>query len=109
MNNEIQGYLFYNFAIFCFHLEAQTPLDKAVSDAYLITRMAEKFHVQPKPLDDAFSANIFNLLLNKLDDERIYFTQQNITALQSYKFQLDDEIKNKKSVFLQQLTTLYRQ
>ncbi|MBC7722447.1 MAG: hypothetical protein H7068_10520, partial [Pedobacter sp.] len=71
--------------------------------------MADKFHVQPKPLDAAFSANIFNLLLTKLDDERIYFNQQDIMALQAYKFQLDDEIKNKKSAFLQQLTTLYRQ
>ncbi len=88
--------------------QVQPPLNKAVADAYLISRMADKFHVQPKPLDDAFSANMFELLLNKLDDDKIYFTQQDITALNQYQFQLDDQIKNKQSAFLQKLSTIYK-
>lgn len=89
--------------------QVQTPLNKAIADAYLITRMAAKFHVQPKPLDAAFSGNMFDLLLNKLDDEKIYFTHQDITALKQYQLQLADQIIGKKPAFLQQLTAVYKQ
>lgn len=95
--------------IYTVSAQVQTPIQKAVNDAYIVTRMAEKFHVQPKPLDDAFSNSMFGLLLQKLDDEKIYFTQQDIAALSKYQFQLDDLVKAKQATFLQLLTTLYKQ
>jgi carboxyl-terminal processing protease len=97
------------FCIYTVSAQVQTPLQKAVNDAFMVTRMAEKFHVQPKPLDDVFSASMLGLLLQKLDDEKIYFTQQDITALSKYQFQLDDLVKAKQSIFLQLLTSLYKQ
>jgi carboxyl-terminal processing protease len=75
---------------FCSNTKAQNPINKAVADAFLIIRMVEKFHVQPKPLDDVFSASMFHLILKKLDAQRIYFTQQDITALQPSILQLDN-------------------
>lgn len=89
--------------------QVQSPLQKAVNNAFMVSRMAEKFHVQPKPLDDAFSASMFALLLDKLDDEKIYFTQQDIATLSKYQFQLDDVVKAKQVSFLQMLATLYKQ
>ena len=35
----------------CNVLDAQS-LQKPVTDAYLVSRMVEKFHIQPRPLDD---------------------------------------------------------
>ncbi len=103
--------VFLTLVYVCFSMVvfSQTNIPKAVADAYLITRMAEKFHVQPKPLNDAFSAAMFDLLLEKLDPNRTYFLLPDITALQAFRYQLDDEIKNKKSGFLQQLTSIYSQ
>ena len=74
--------------------EAQ-PLNKAVGNAYIITRMAEKFHVQPRPVNDTFSNDLFNRLLNDLDEERIYFNRQDIARLSAYSLQLDDQVKEK--------------
>jgi carboxyl-terminal processing protease len=90
---------------------AQTPqtADSKVTDAYLITRMVEKFHVQPRPLDKAMSAAIYGELMKALDDQRIFFTQADVAKLSVYQYRLDDEIRGRKGDFLQLLTGLYQQ
>ncbi|HTQ65004.1 MAG TPA: hypothetical protein VMI12_09410 [Puia sp.] len=55
--------------------------EKTALNAYLISRMVEKFHVQPRPLDDEMSAAIYSHLLDELDDQHIFFTQEDITKL----------------------------
>jgi carboxyl-terminal processing protease len=82
-------------------------LNTAVKNAYIITRMAEKFHVQPRPLNDTFSSNIFTQLLKQLDEDKIFFTVEDIKALSKFKFDLDDEIKNKQSTFLSAVTKIF--
>jgi carboxyl-terminal processing protease len=82
-------------------------LNAAVENAYIITRMAEKFHVQPRPLNDEFSSNIFTQLLKQLDEDKIFFTAEDIKALSKFKFDLDDEIKNKQSTFLAAITKIF--
>ncbi|HXL58038.1 MAG TPA: hypothetical protein VN958_17370, partial [Chitinophagaceae bacterium] len=67
-------------------------LNKASMDAYIITRMAEKFHVQPRQLNDDFSNDIFSQLLKELDNQRIFFTTEDINKLQPFRLQLDDQI-----------------
>src|SRR5664279_2092562 len=91
--------LFSLLSLSIFFVNAQ-QLNTAVKNAYIITRMAEKFHVQPRPLDDIFSSNIFTQLLRQLDEDKIFFTAEDIKALSKFKFDLDDEIKNKQSTFL---------
>src|SRR4051794_22546541 len=88
-------------------LNAQSP--KVANDAYIITRMAEKFHVQPRLFNDDFSRDAFYLFLKELDDERLYFTQEDINKLQPYILQIDDQVKQKKTDFLQLATSLYEQ
>jgi carboxyl-terminal processing protease len=75
-------------------------LNTAVNNAYIITRMAEKFHVQPRPLNDEFSSDVFTQFLKQLDDEKIFFTAEDLKELSKYRFDIDDEIKNKQSTFL---------
>jgi carboxyl-terminal processing protease len=82
-------------------------LNAAVENAYIITRMAEKFHVQPRPLNDEFSSNIFTQVLKQLDEDKIFFTAEDIKALSKFKFDLDDEIKNKQSTFLAAITKIF--
>jgi len=84
-------------------------VDKTAQDIYMISRMAEKFHVQPHPLDDEMSSRIYSRLLDDLDDERIIFLQDDINKLSAYKLQLDDEILNKRTVFLQLLVDIYKE
>src|SRR5581483_3441040 len=91
-----------------FCVRAQS-LDNKATDAYMITRMVAKFHVEPKPLDKIMSAAIYTQVLKALDDERIFFTQPDILKLSAWKYTLDDEIRNRKTGFLQLLTNIYQQ
>src|SRR5688572_23183054 len=93
------------FVLSCISSNAQ--FSRPVNDAFLITRMAEKFHFQPKPVNDSFSSNIYRKLLKELDGNRIFFTADDIKALSAFQFSIDDEIKNKRSAFLSLLTKIY--
>jgi carboxyl-terminal processing protease len=92
----------------CNVVNAQS-IQKAVTDAYVVSRMVEKFHIQPRPLDDERSEAIFNELMQELDEQRIFFSQDDVKKLSAYRLQLDDQIKGKKSDFLQLLITTYKQ
>src|SRR4051812_39438792 len=101
-------FLFLAFAVIaCTVVDAQS-LQKPVMDAYMVSRMVEKYHIQPRPLDDERSDAIFRDLLLSLDPQRIFFTQDDMNKLTAYRLQLDDEIKGKKSNFLQLLVTTYK-
>ncbi|HUS02446.1 MAG TPA: carboxy terminal-processing peptidase [Chitinophagaceae bacterium] len=69
--------------------------------------MAEKFHFQPKPLNDEFSSKVFLQVFKQLDEDKIFFTSEDIKTLSAFQFSLDDEIKNKKASFLTLLTKIY--
>jgi len=84
-------------------------LNQAATDAYIIVRMAEKFHVQPRAVDDRFSVDMFNRILEDLDEDRLYFTSADIDKLNVYRTQLDEEVRQKKINFLQLLLAIYQQ
>lgn len=91
-------------------LYAQTStFDKTAYNAFVITRMVDKLHVEPKPVDKTLSVNVFDKLINDLDGEKIFFIQEDIDKMKSYRDKLDDEILNRKTGFLTLLTNLYQQ
>lgn len=100
--------LLFVFLFSLYFLQAQAP-NQAVTDAFVITRMAEKFHVQPRPLDDKMSADIFSELLAAIDPNKIFLTKEDIAKLQPYQYQLDDIIKNRQPDFLQLIISLLKQ
>jgi carboxyl-terminal processing protease len=91
-----------------YSLTAQS-IDQKASDAWLISRMVEKFHVSPRPLDKDMSEAIFDRMLEDLDGQRLIFTAADIRQLSAYRLTLDDEILNKRTGFLTLLSGLYRQ
>jgi len=93
-------------ALLCTTIQAQNG--QAAKDAFMITRMVEKFHIQPKTLNDGLSANIYKQLLHQLDEDKIFFTQEDIKTLSAFEFKLDDEIKGRKEAFLQTLVSIYK-
>ena len=80
---------------------------KAASNAFVIERMVEKFHIQPRNLDDSLSADFFSQFLKRLDEERIYFNHEDLQQLAVYRFQLDEEVRQKQTGFLTLAQTLY--
>jgi carboxyl-terminal processing protease len=94
-----------SFCLLSFLLSAQS-FDKQVNDAYLITRMVEKFHVQPRALDDNFSKNVFTQLFRQIDKDRIFFTKEDMNALGKFEYSIDDEIKSRQSDFLKAVAAI---
>ena len=94
---------------FIFRFAVAQTFDEAASNAFVITRMVEKFHIQPRSLSDSLSNDLFNQVLTQLDEERIYFTRQDIQRLAAYRLQLDDQIEQKQTGFLTLLKELYTQ
>ncbi len=94
--------------VYTFLLTAQ-PVDKAARDAFLVSRMAVKFHVQPRPVDKALSAAWFDNIIKQLDEAKVFFTQEDMLQLQPYRLHMDNELTGKKTAFLQLLIPVYRQ
>lgn len=103
--------LFYTAAFLIFFvgfLHAQS-FDQVAKNAYLVTRMAAKYHVNPKPLNDVFSVHLLKAILHNADDDRIYFLKEDVDVLAKYANQLDDEIKFRKSNFLNVFISIFQQ
>ncbi|HET6252509.1 MAG TPA: S41 family peptidase [Puia sp.] len=89
-------------------LTAQT-IDQKTSDAWLISRMAGKYHVSPRPLDKEMSAAIYSQLLDGLDGQRLIFLADDIRQLSAYRLSLDEEILNRRTAFLTLVAGLFKQ
>lgn len=87
---------------------AQGPVVDFAEEARLLTAAILVNHVQPAPVDDAFSVWVYDQVLNELDPERIYFTQADIATLVRFRDQLDDELNGDSWSFLPLLTQAYQ-
>ena len=83
--------------------------EKTANEAYVLIRMVKKFHVEPREVNDVFSANLFKGMLDKTDDDRIFFTKSDISRLSAYTTTLDDEIKHRKTGYLNLFISIYSQ
>ena len=73
----------------------------------MITRMVNKFHVEPKPVDKKFSSAVFSAMLANADPEKIYFMRTDIDRLGAYRTTLDQEILLSKTGYLDLFTFIY--
>ncbi|MBK8807744.1 MAG: PDZ domain-containing protein [Bacteroidales bacterium] len=60
-----------------------------------ISEILSAYHYSPVVLDDAFSEKCFKLYIEHLDFNKIYLLQSDINVLETYKYKIDDEIKDK--------------
>ncbi|HWB27119.1 MAG TPA: hypothetical protein VG738_16695 [Chitinophagaceae bacterium] len=51
------------------------PAAKIADEAFVITRMVAKFHVEPRNVNDSFSTDVYSQLLLKTDEEKLFFTK----------------------------------
>ncbi len=65
---------------------AAQPTRQAAELAFTITRMAEIYHVQPRPVDKVFSRDLFNQMILALDADQIYFSEEDIRQLEFLAF-----------------------
>ncbi|MFT4600513.1 MAG: carboxyl-terminal processing protease [Arenicella sp.] len=75
--------------------------------AFAIDKMVANMHYDAKPLDDSLSNYIFEGYLESIDPSGFYFRQSDIDAIEMYRYEIDDQIKAKRSEFFDVTTRLY--
>jgi carboxyl-terminal processing protease len=80
--------------------------DKAVVTESLLMQMVNGAHFRPKPLDDKFSEDLFELYIRRLDFNKKFFTQEDINQLEKYRKQLDEELFTEKIDFFTDATKI---
>ncbi|HNP55208.1 MAG TPA: hypothetical protein PKK69_11325, partial [Ferruginibacter sp.] len=78
---------------------AQQAMPSLGTEAFTLVRFLDKHHYQPRTWNDSSSALLFDHWLELLDDEHLLLLQSDRQLLETYRYQLDDEIRRKESVF----------
>jgi carboxyl-terminal processing protease len=85
---------------------AQT--NSAADQIFYVKRVIEKYHLQPKPIDDNFSSLLYKDFIQAIDVNKLYFTTKAIAELEKLEKNIDDDINNKKLSFLNTITPIYK-
>lgn len=101
-------YLLFLLVLAAFSSAAQTDARNIASEIALLRNSLVSHHVEPRQIDDRFSADLFDKMIDDLDPDRIYFSKVQIAALQVFRDQLDDEINGKESGFLSAVQDQFR-
>lgn len=72
------------------------PSDKDELIVNLVGQVLERFHYEPKDINDSFSIEVYHKYLENLDGERKFFLQSDIDYLDKYKTTIDNEIKGEE-------------
>ncbi|MGJ8661918.1 MAG: hypothetical protein ACSHXL_07765 [Bacteroidota bacterium] len=67
----------------------------------------EKFHYQPRGLDDEFGRLVCDNTISALDKSGIYFTKENIAELRLKSVQIATDIPNEKKTFLDAVNEVF--
>lgn len=96
--------------LLCFFalLSSNIAQNSICEQATMLTKTADKFHYQPRPLDDKFSELVYNKFLQLLDINHEYLTNEDIQQLESYKLEIDDNIKNQDCSLKAIASSIYR-
>ncbi len=90
----------------------QAAADPLRSKVITLRRFLDQNHYQPLKWNDTSSAMLYNKWMEKLDDEKLFFTQNEIAVLENYKTKLDEELLGSpdsyREGFYNKSTTLYK-
>lgn len=82
---------------------------KFQSQAITLKRVIEREHYSPRPVNDAFSAKLFDEFFQRIDPYKLYFTADDEKQLLVFRQQLDDELNGRQWKFLDKLLPLYKE
>jgi len=73
-----------------------------------IGQLLQEQHYSPKPINDAFSKEIFKKFIAELDGDKSLFLKADIDALKKYETSIDDELKaNSELKFVPAINAIY--
>lgn len=74
----------------------------------LVGQILKEGHYQPKPIDDAFSREVFAKYLKNLDGEKKFFLKSDIQALKPLETHVDDELNGASLDFFNRTTEIIK-
>jgi len=72
-----------------------------------VMKAIKEGHFAPRPVDDSLSYTIYHKLLDNLDYERKFFTQQEMDDLKSQEFLIDDQLNHGELTFFDKLNGMF--
>ena len=85
--------------------QQKTP-DPFRSKALMVRRFMELNHYKPLIWNDSTSTLLFNRWLEHSDEEKLFFTQKDLSLLNSFKNSLDEEMNGKEWAFFNVSTSM---
>lgn len=74
--------------------------DQTARHAWMISKMGEKYHYQPKAINDDFALIVFRNFMDNLDPQKVYFSQEDIAELELRAKEIDEDIRLQKRGFV---------
>jgi carboxyl-terminal processing protease len=99
--------LFLSFISLPVLLTAQTS-ETIHAQVLTLKRTIELNHYNPRPVDDDFSAQLYDRFMAHIDEDKTYLTSADLKTLSAYRLSLDDELNGKGWEFLNKLMPLYK-
>ena len=104
---KLRGPIFLSVVALAFVIAAffPKPVENAEKESMIMRALltfVNQLHYNPKPINDDFSATLYDHYLNQVDGGRRFLTQEQIDQLKPYKLQLDDEIQQGTYEFFNQ-------
>jgi carboxyl-terminal processing protease len=96
---------FFPLFINCYHSDSQNSA--YYNQAYNIVKTAEKFHYNPRPVDDKFADLVFNGFIDALDPYAMYFTAADRKKMEGLKHGIDNEILSQNGTFIHLVLSVY--
>ena len=95
---KIRGPIFISVAAITFLLAAFYPkaVDNAQKEGVIMRTLltfVNQLHYNPKDINDEFSTTLYDYYLDRVDGARRYLTQEQITQLEKYRTNLDNEAR----------------
>ena len=94
----ILSFILLSGFVFGITLKKENPnKDKLLLE--IITYVLDRGHYDPKDINDLFSENVYMSYLENIDGQHRFFLKSDINAFNSYRYLIDDEIKNTQVEF----------
>ena len=94
----ILSFILLSGFVFGITLKKENPnKDKLLLE--IITYVLDRGHFDPKDINDVFSENVYLSYLENIDGQHRFFLKSDINAFNSFRYLIDDEIKNTQVEF----------
>ena len=97
---------FFNFFLYSKSIE-NPEKDKLLIE--IISYVLDKGHFEPKEINDSFSSKVYEKFIQNMDGQHRFFLNSDINNFNEYKYLIDDQIKDIKIDFFNNVYNKLRQ